>query len=88
MNAPASITLADCSTQIAAYLDARITHVEIVSWAREAMFAENMPPAENAAIMDLLQDISASTEQSMAGAADTYRKLILALNGIEPTDPS
>jgi hypothetical protein len=69
------ITMADCSAQVAGYLDGRLTHAEVVAWARAAMLALEMPAHEQRQIMDLLQDISASTEQSFARAAREYRKM-------------
>jgi hypothetical protein len=69
------VTLADCAAQIGAYLDGRLTHAEIVEWARAAMLALEMPAPEQRQIMDLLQDISASSEQSFVRAAKEYRKL-------------
>ena len=69
------ITMADCSAQIAAYLDGQLTHVEVVAWARAAMVALEMPAHEQRNIMDLLQDIIVSTEESFARAAKEYRKM-------------
>jgi hypothetical protein len=69
------VTMADCSAHIAAYLDGRLTHKEVVEWARAAMLAQEMPAHEQRQIMDLLLDISASTEQSFARAAKEYRKM-------------
>jgi hypothetical protein len=73
------VTMADCSAHIAAYLDGRLTHKEVVEWARAAMLAREMPAHEQHQIMDLLQDVSASTEQSFARAAKEYRKMTSAL---------
>jgi hypothetical protein len=78
------VTMADCSAQIAAYLDGRLTHADIVEWARAAMLAQSMPPHEQRAIMDLLLDISASTEQKFARAAKEYRKMTSPLLGSTP----
>lgn len=69
------ITMTDCAAQIAAYLDGQLTYAAVLEWARNAMFALEMPPHEQRDIMDLLQDISASTEQSFAVAAKEYLKL-------------
>ncbi len=69
------ITMSDCSAQIAAYLDGRLSYADVLEWARNAMFALEMPPHEQRDIMDLLQDISASTEESFAVAAKEYLKL-------------
>lgn len=69
------VTMADCSAQIAGYLDGRLTHADVVEWARAAMLAFEMPEHEQRTIMELLQDINASTEQSFARAAKEYRKM-------------
>ena len=69
------VTMADCSAYIAAYLDGRLTHKEVVEWARAAMLAQEMPAHEQRQIMDLLLDISASTEESFTRAAKEYRKM-------------
>ncbi len=69
------VTLADCSARIGDYLESRLSHGQIVEWSREAMLAQEMPCHEQAAIVDLLQDISLSTPQSLASAAKNYRRL-------------
>jgi hypothetical protein len=69
------VTMADCAAQIGGYLDGRLTHTDVVEWARAAMLASEMPAHEQREIMDLLQDISASTEESLARAAKEYQKM-------------
>lgn len=67
------VTLADCSAKIGDYLDARMTHEELVTWSRAAMAALDIPALEYNDIMSLLQDVSASTPESMRNAAKNYR---------------
>jgi hypothetical protein len=75
MPMPTRVTLADCSAKIGDYLEQRITHGQLVEWAGAAMLAEQMPPHEQQAIMDLLQDLCRSTPKSLANAAKNYHRM-------------
>lgn len=67
------VTLRDCAEKIGDFMEARLTHPEIVEWARAAMFAVEMPASEQQEIVDLLQDLSRSTPETLAAAAKNYR---------------
>ena len=62
------VTVCDIAVKIAEYRDFRITHPELQEWARAAMMAASIPPSQVNQVMDLLQDISASTPVSMRRA--------------------
>lgn len=83
----ARVTLADCSAKIGEYLDSTITHEQLVEWGREAMMAIDIPPSELTEIMNLLQDISLSTPQSLRQAAKHYRALTSPLIRGFPRSP-
>ena len=59
------VTLAICAAKIEDCMEGRLTHEELCSWAREAMIATDIPPAEYDEIMSLLQDINASTKETL-----------------------
>lgn len=62
------VSIGDVARKVADYRDFRITHEELVHWAREAMMAGSIPPSEVETVMDLLLDISASTPEIMRRA--------------------
>jgi len=70
------VSIGDVAIKIAEYRDWRITHDDLVEWARAAMMAADIFPAEVATIMDLLQDISASTPVSMRRAIEEHSILM------------
>lgn len=70
------LSIGDVAIKIAEYRDFRITHDDLLEWARAAMMATEIYPSEVAAIMDLLQDISASTPVSMRRAIEEHSLLM------------
>jgi len=70
------VTIGDVAIKIAEYRDFKITHEELVEWARAAMFAATIPPHQVHQVMDLLQDISVSTAVAMRRAIDEHEKLL------------
>lgn len=67
------VTLTDCGAKIEDCMEGRLTHEELCSWAREAMIATDIPPAEYEEIMSLLQDINASTKETLRVAFKHYK---------------
>lgn len=70
------VTVGDIAIKIAEYRDFKLTHPELIEWARAAMMAASIPPSQVNQVMDLLQDISASTPVSMRRAIDEHEKLM------------
>lgn len=70
------LSIGDVAIKIAEYRDFKITHEDLVEWAREAMFATKIPPHQVEEVMDLLQDISVSTALSMRRALTEHEKLM------------
>jgi len=70
------VTVGDIAIKIAEYRNFKITHPELLEWAREAMLAATIPPSQVNQVMDLLQDISASTPVTMRRAIDEHEKLM------------
>ena len=70
------VSIGDIAIKIAEYRDFKITHPELLEWTRAAMMAATIPPSQVNQVMDLLQDISASTPVSMRRAIDEHEKLM------------
>jgi hypothetical protein len=70
------VSIGDIAIKIAEYRDFRITHEDIVEWARAAMMAANIPKHEVPHVVDLLQDISCSTGVSMRRAIEEHTLLL------------
>ena len=70
------LSIGDVAVKIAEYRDFRITHDDLVEWSRAAMMATDIYPLEVNMIMDLLQDISASTPVSMRRAIEEHSILM------------
>lgn len=68
------VELGDVARQVAAYRDFKITHAELVEWARVAMTAQSIPPSQVDQVMDMLLDISTSSPVSMNAALKNYEK--------------
>ena len=51
------LSIGDVAIKIAEYRDFKITHDDLVEWAREAMFATKIPPHQVQEVMDLLLEI-------------------------------
>ena len=70
------VAVGDIAIKIAEYRNFKITHPELLEWAREAMMAATIPPSQVNQVMDLLQDISCSTPVSMRRAIGEHDKLL------------
>ena len=72
------VTLGDVARHIAAYRDHKISHKDLVEWARAAMMAYEIPASQAEQVIDILQDISTSSEVMMNAALRNYSALIQA----------
>ncbi|MBG89745.1 MAG: hypothetical protein CMO80_22990 [Verrucomicrobiales bacterium] len=70
------VSIGDIAVKIAEYRDFKVTHEEIIGWSRAAMMAAHIPPHEVPHVMDLLQDISCSTPETMRRAVEEHEKLL------------
>lgn len=70
------VSIGDIAIKIAEYRDFKITHSDLIEWARAAMMAADIPPSQVVQVMDLLQDISASTPVSMRRAIGEHDKML------------
>ena len=77
------VCLNDVANQVTAFRADRITHAELVEWAREALMALEYPPEESDLLMEILQDLSGSTPAMVESALKNYGKVMQAL-GLEP----
>ena len=68
------VTLADCAAKIEDCMEGRITHDELQTWSRDALTALEIPAHEYDQIMALLQDINATTKETMRVAFKHYQK--------------
>ncbi|MFT4586860.1 MAG: hypothetical protein ACI8QF_000948 [Limisphaerales bacterium] len=77
------VCLNDVANRVATFRANRITHAELVEWAREALLASEYPPDESDLLMEILQDLSGSTPALVESALKNYGKVMQAL-GLEP----
>ena len=66
-------TKTDCAKKIAAYLDDKISHEDLVKWAWAALVEEDFPENEAVVLMDVLMDVSASKSPAFAHSAEDYK---------------
>ncbi len=71
-----SVSIGDVAIKIAQYRDFRITHDDLVEWARAAMMAATIPAYQLDEVMNLLMDICASTPIAMRRALSDHEKLM------------
>lgn len=80
------VTLTMIARQLQRHLDGGITHEALVEWARQAMFADTMPANEVEEILDLLMDISQSTQETFRAANKHYGAFQKVLKGSGPAE--
>lgn len=77
------VCLNDVAARVTAFRAKRMTHAELVEWAREALLATEYPADESDLLMEILQDLSGSTPALVESAFKNYGKVMQAL-GLEP----
>ncbi len=82
------VTLRDVAGKVGAFRAELIGFDALVAWAREAIMAPEFPPDESDLIMEILQDISASSPALLDKALKTHDTVLEALSSCEPPDAS
>lgn len=82
------VTLRDIAGWLGRFRAGLIEFEDLVSWAREAIMAPEFPEDESDLIMEMLQDISASSPEMLEKALDTHDTVLKALSSCGPPDVS
>ena len=69
------VTWKDCEVNVVRFIDGILPAEDLIDWSRAAMMATEMPPHEQDHIMSLLQDLSASTPETLHQAIRHFRAL-------------
>ncbi len=82
------VTLRDIAGRIGRFRAGLSSFEELVEWSREAIMAPEFPEDESDLIMEMLQDISASSEAMLGKALETHDTVLKALSSCDPPDVS
>lgn len=82
------VTLRDIAGRIGRFRAGLTPFADLVAWAREAIMAPEFPEEESDLIMEMLQDISASSEAMLDKALETHDTVLKALSSCSPPDVS
>lgn len=80
------VTLRDLAGRIGAFRAGMVSFDGLVEWAREAIMAPEFPEEESDLIMEILQDISASSPAMLNKALETHDTALKALGAFMPPD--
>lgn len=82
------VTLRDIAGRIGMFRAGLTSFDELVEWAREAIMVPEFPEEESDLIMEMLQDISASSPEMLGKALETHDTVLKALSSCDPPDVS